>query len=529
MMTSKSIHDANALLLYRVGPVYCCSPTLNVEAVIMPPQLTHPPGSNVAEPGVFKTAQGIVKAVDLRKRFGVDKEDWNEPGRIIVIEIEGGHAGLWVDEIVDVIQFPQKGWADVPVGIPKNVFSRTLLLNNIIQLYADFEKIYSFRETGYLRQHIENINLQKEKEKTFSVVEKIAENNSVEAVDREVKKKDVNEKSVESSVGDKLIKPSVQNSDESSNDLTGTIEFSPENNKNIRVHKKEPERYSGTKYKKETIEHEKREAIDLINKKPDKSFSLNISDQYIKTHNVSGKSEEINTANVNNNVSQKNYGFIFVLFIMMLMAVGYLLFEVLIDTKKEIADRSFIKTIILEEEIKEDSPVPENIDNSVSEVGDYINDVEDIKNIQQENNQFHADIQKDEEGLVIVLTQPEETSDPVSSLEADKKEISDISSAMNKVDLPEKNMISKVGSVKDVKDVKEDIKVKVADSVSKITLETIVHIVVKGDTLWHIAKRYINNPFRYPELARLSHIKNPDLIYPGDKVKIIFNKNNYQE
>ena len=50
---------------------------------------------------------------------------------------------------------------------------------------------------------------------------------------------------------------------------------------------------------------------------------------------------------------------------------------------------------------------------------------------------------------------------------------------------------------------------------------TIRHFVVKGDTLWHIAKRYINNPYRYPELARLSKIKNPDLIYPGDRVKII--------
>ena len=47
-----------------------------------------------------------------------------------------------------------------------------------------------------------------------------------------------------------------------------------------------------------------------------------------------------------------------------------------------------------------------------------------------------------------------------------------------------------------------------------------VHIVVKGDTLWDIAKKYLKNPFRYPELARLSDIKNPDLIYPGDTVRI---------
>jgi len=50
--------------------------------------------------------------------------------------------------------------------------------------------------------------------------------------------------------------------------------------------------------------------------------------------------------------------------------------------------------------------------------------------------------------------------------------------------------------------------------------EELEHIVVKGDTLWDITRRYIGNPYRYPELARLSQIRNPDLIYPGDRVKI---------
>lgn len=49
----------------------------------------------------------------------------------------------------------------------------------------------------------------------------------------------------------------------------------------------------------------------------------------------------------------------------------------------------------------------------------------------------------------------------------------------------------------------------------------VTHVVVKGDTLWDIAERYVKDPFRYPELARLSGIKNPDLIYPGDIVRII--------
>jgi nucleoid-associated protein YgaU len=51
-------------------------------------------------------------------------------------------------------------------------------------------------------------------------------------------------------------------------------------------------------------------------------------------------------------------------------------------------------------------------------------------------------------------------------------------------------------------------------------IRMITHRVVRGDTLWDIAESYHNNPWRYPELAERSRIKNPDLIYPGDLVHI---------
>ena len=50
--------------------------------------------------------------------------------------------------------------------------------------------------------------------------------------------------------------------------------------------------------------------------------------------------------------------------------------------------------------------------------------------------------------------------------------------------------------------------------------DTYTHVVVRGDTLWAIARRYVGDPYRYPELAKLSRIRNPDLIHPGDIVRI---------
>ena len=46
-----------------------------------------------------------------------------------------------------------------------------------------------------------------------------------------------------------------------------------------------------------------------------------------------------------------------------------------------------------------------------------------------------------------------------------------------------------------------------------------VHTVVKGDTLWDIAKKYLGNGSRYPEIKTLNNLKS-DTIYSGQKLKI---------
>jgi len=46
---------------------------------------------------------------------------------------------------------------------------------------------------------------------------------------------------------------------------------------------------------------------------------------------------------------------------------------------------------------------------------------------------------------------------------------------------------------------------------------SVEYIVVKGDCLWNIAKKYYNNPFLWTKIYQQNKdkIKNPDLIYPG--------------
>lgn len=46
------------------------------------------------------------------------------------------------------------------------------------------------------------------------------------------------------------------------------------------------------------------------------------------------------------------------------------------------------------------------------------------------------------------------------------------------------------------------------------------YTVKRGDNLWNISKRFTGNPMNYKKIAKENKIKNPNLIFPGQVIKI---------
>lgn len=64
-----------------------------------------------------------------------------------------------------------------------------------------------------------------------------------------------------------------------------------------------------------------------------------------------------------------------------------------------------------------------------------------------------------------------------------------------------------------------------ADSILVKDTAPEVYIVKKGDTLWDISNMYLDKPWLWPQLWRTNvHITNPHLIYPGDELRLVKNK-----
>jgi len=561
-----NITNSNALLLYKVGPVLVCTPTLYIESITIPPNLNSLPGSSHAEPGMFKSMHGMVRVVDLRVRFGVDDADRKSPGRIIISETTGGYVGLWVDEIEDVISFPEKGWSQLPAHVPREAFSRALICDKGIRLYADIENLDKFKATGYLRAHIEsikakNVSENKTEKNDPVVISAIREKTENKQEKEAVSKKTSGEKNTavphESSTIEKPatydIKPRSNAVEKNKSTVIKNIgrDGKKIDKKIAEIRRKDSEGKDNKGYV--GVSPVVRNTVIPVDNKSD-GFDKNSNSEIRRIQsNEYSASPVLKEMKRVENEPKSDFLWVSILALSFIAVSAYVVeFSGVFDIDGgSIAEDGNRRGMFVEEEyvhvsndsydysLNEDNEV-----NEVNEVNDYSGDT--------------VDISKTDEGIVIVINDYDEslseeefenyktsveeslevdvediTVTAVQSIENVNKELAVHSTVTEASEKNDDNYVNIVAAQDDNSNaLKADAKLQRPNAKSKeevvnaiVKTRTSVHIVIAGDTLWDIAKKYVNNPWKYPELARLSKIEDPDLIYPGQKVIIIYHTN----
>ncbi len=704
--------DNCSLLLFRVGPVLCCAPSLPVLTIIPPPELTRPPGSDPAKPGIFKYSGQIVSSLDLRYKFGVDEEQWANPGRVVITQIKPGCVGFWVDEIQEVMETPDSGWGALPPLLPRGIFSQTLLLNKKIYLYAEFDNLYKIPTSGYLRVYIEHLleqqraqsqpqtnnkqhstastlktafdkndcaisnktTAQKSKTKSSGKEQQInnlspkpdvpptkqptSESSSTTSTDLKSIQKDINRDPTDASVNASALSQShdqakANNKPISLNKSDQVVEpnTSKPNLEQVTSSKLTNENLSDPKTTEhkpglaEKYDQQQFNQIKSAEKHTDNSQDANRAihennpfskESAQQINNVSQAKTDINTNSTQLNHSQSTtkeksghdqsigFGFFLVIFLVLATIPGLVwyisdssyndsgaktvTFNKLnsnrvnkTDTKKSldnentthhkltISNTDTENTVTTDSvknkltdttsEIKtdpsannpdendevqnQDKSTDTSLDTILATTTDTTADITADTDIDTSTNSetqttdtnsnqaqaihsqstseekistdstsatehgqsdYHAEIKSDDAGITIILEAPEES--PVFKLESQIE--TNTSSTAENHSPPTKNTDRETDIELTVEtkptpqaSTAPSTKLDAEQPINTITRTEIIHIVVKGDTLWHIAIRYVNNPYKYPELARLSNIKNPDLIYPGNRVRII--------
>ena len=564
----KSIHDADALLTYKVGPVYCCSPTISVEAVMMPPSLNHPPGTSSGTPGVFRYVSGMVKVIDLRQRFGLSEDRWQQPGKVIVVEVESGRTGFWVDEILDVTEFPQQGWKPAGALIPKQIFSRTLLVGNKIYLYGDFEKLAHFQESGYLRDHIQQLLHEEDKP---GLIDK-------STVSHENKKLDIKVKS-DAHIGESKSHPVIDKTEVFERSVSTTHKKIQETDKvkdvqnsishpevtvasrsdMFRQSEPIPRNRKTTISDKSSIAHKIAQnkpatVVPVANKIETETEPVSVARQ--KSDPVSGLLNNNDLSPVGDNQqyiqAEKNGHGVewfagILLFTAVMLAVYFVLLpvdnrlEVIKENQYNSDDGDFISKIEMTDDYAISYTDSHKIDQDEGLEGIGVTDMDDSPGLEDSKSEYRAIIEKDSKGVTIILSKDDNIRP--DNTKGNESKIADISGDMKPDVLIEEHSLLERKSLllekanndsgagkmievqsSDIEKITENKHEMENQEMSRQKLKesrVIIHIVVKGDTLWDIAKKYVNNPFKYSELARLSKIENPDLIYPGDRVRII--------
>ncbi len=106
--------DEKQFVSFIIGEETYGVPVLRVQEIIGISEITHVPKTLPFVKGVINLRGSVVPVIDMRKKFKMEKREYDATTVIVVVEINGRHIGMIVDSVSDVLNIPVKSIQDTP-------------------------------------------------------------------------------------------------------------------------------------------------------------------------------------------------------------------------------------------------------------------------------------------------------------------------------------------------------------------------------------------------------------------------------
>lgn len=145
-MSDKNIVE---LATFYVGNALCGMDILKVQEINKLMQMTKVPQAPEYVLGILNLRGQIVTIIDLGKKLGLGETDLSQDPRNIIVNSEGGHVGLLVRQISDVVEADMEKKEHAPAnmgGIQGEFFTGVYKTENELIGILDVDKVLSIED-----------------------------------------------------------------------------------------------------------------------------------------------------------------------------------------------------------------------------------------------------------------------------------------------------------------------------------------------------------------------------------------------
>lgn len=562
--------QAITLLIFQVGPYSFSVSALEVESIISSPPITTIPFAPKSVVGTCLFHEKVALVISLHQKFGLTRNADNATGQLIVTQLESSLAAFWVDAVHDVTTLTDLQLEKISAAQSSSVFDRFLLKDGQVILHTSFETLYNLPDAAYVDNALKTLASLGKKPETGeqknimeTVLQGTAENTQTQ-----------NDQTINAtgSAGDKIAKSSPQSSSldifdfetvpPSQGDLTGpspgSINYSIDEHDVFdtnNVHKITKNSHSRSREQENSFTKHRRENGVLPKEKSGTPINPPTHDHFVAKK--TGSSYQDISGGLNPRRKSMTV-WACLIALLLAFATAFFLWPPQPPEEKATYHKETYQVVAEKQQTKKEfrqttkkytpSKTIENRDATISPSLAEEDVIIEHETTAQKPTPYSTSTGKtgtiaqppaDAEGFsveaAIVSEQPvgpehlgQSNIKPGTFTEPKVVGAEDIVPEKKQEPSEGQNEKGEIYRVENKdfaiiveRPAKKELLIIDKAPKKKIIFQEYIHTVIKGDTLWSIAAKYLGNPFLYNKLADNSEIKNPNLIYPGDRVRII--------